>query len=85
MGKFSTQTKLICLLILTIGGLLSLQIKRETDYINHFHELILPIIAEKSFFIGCVSELKNNIELCRVNKEVYKNEIRKISNLKDYK
>lgn len=85
MTRFTTQFKILCLLVIIFGGGIIIHIKRESNYINNFHEQILPIIATKSYFIGCVSGSKGDIEFCRTMRDSYKHEIQRIMELDEDK
>lgn len=85
MIKFTTQFKLLCALLIIIGGGIVIHIKRESDYISYFHSIILPTMAEKSFFIGCLTGSKQNVQFCRQMRESYKFEIQRIAELKEDK
>lgn len=70
-------------LVILVGSGICLHIKHESDYISEFHAIILPTMAEKSFFIGCLTGSKQNVEFCKQMQEAYKFEIQSIAQLKE--
>lgn len=70
-------------LIIVIGLGLFAFIKHESDYIREFHGQILPIMATKSFFIGCIAGSKSDVQFCKAMQEAYKFEIQRIAELKE--
>ncbi len=79
----NTQFKLIVVLILLVGTGLFMYVKKEADHVTLVNNIYIPIMASKSFFMGCVSGSKGDIEFCKQMQEAYKYEILDITKMEE--
>jgi hypothetical protein len=73
-----TQFGLICLIICIIGVGLNIHINNETKRILRVQNIFIPMIATKSFFLGCIGGSRGDIELCKRLSNIHEDDISSI-------
>jgi hypothetical protein len=79
----NTRFVLTLVLILIVGAGLLLYVKKESDYVSHFHNIYLPEISSTSFLIGCLYGSENNIVLCEQAALAFEHDAKKMLELSE--